>query len=94
MRIEQAFRQFHGDNPAVYSQLVTMAKTLKQRGYQHYGMKGLFEVLRWERAITTTGSEFKLNNNYTSYYARLIMQKEPFLRGFFRIRKFSPQVIE
>lgn len=94
MQIKLAFRQFHHDNPHVYRRLVQLARQLKNYGHDTYGMKGLFEVLRWQHAIKTKGSEFKLNNNYTSMYARLIMQKEDDLNGFFRIRKFSPQVIE
>jgi hypothetical protein len=94
MRIAIAFRQFHYDNPHVYHALVMLARNLKKKGHQTYGMKSLFEVLRWEYAMKTTGSAFKLNNNYTSMYARLIMQNEPDLQEFFRIRKFSPQIIE
>jgi len=44
-------------------------------------------VLRWERAMKTTDqTEWKLNNNYTSRYARLIMEQEPDLEGFFVTR--------
>jgi hypothetical protein len=93
-RITRKFREFHEANPEVYAKLVDLAVQLKHRGRKSYGMKSLFEVMRWHRAMTTTGSEFKLNNNYTALYARLIMHNEPRLEGFFRTRESSEQVIE
>lgn len=94
MSIAQAFTQFHSDNPHVYKALVKLARDLKRNGHETYGMKGLFEVLRWQHAIKTKGSIFKLNNNYTSMYARLIMRKELGLKGFFKIRESSPHIFE
>jgi len=93
-RIGRKFIKFHNDNLDVYIELVNLALQLKRLGYDKYGMKGLFEVLRWQRSIQTVGSKFKLNNNYTSYYARLIMSRDPRLRGFFRLRESSFQEIE
>lgn len=92
--ITRRFREFHEANPEVYVRLVNLADKLRGRGRESYGMKSLFEVLRWHRAMETTGSDFKLNNNYTALYARLIMCNESRLQGFFRTRESSPQVIE
>jgi hypothetical protein len=37
--------------------------------------------------MTTAGDdEFKVNNDYAAYYARLIMWQEPDLGGFFQLR--------
>ncbi len=85
--ITRRFWKFHRENPGVYVELVNMAHRLRGRGYGSYGMKSLFEVLRWERAIKTVGSVFKLNNNYTSLYARLIMSDVPMLGSFFKVRQ-------
>ena len=49
-------------------------------------MKQIFEVIRWEYDLKTTG-DFKLNNNYTAWYARLVMERNPSLDGFFQLRK-------
>ena len=83
---KKRFEEFHHKNPDVYRRLVKMALELASRGYQTYGMKGLFEVLRWEEALRTNGSVFKLDNNFTAYYARRIMLVEPRLKGFFKTR--------
>jgi hypothetical protein len=84
--IDEAFADFHAAHPEVYTQLVRMARQSK------VGMKMLFEVLRWERIIQGLPDEtemFKLNNNYTSRYARLIMSENEFLVGMFEIRELK-----
>ena len=83
---ELKFLEFHKANPHVYKRLVEMALELAVKGHQRYGIAGLFEVLRWETAISTTESTFKLCNNHRAYYARLIMENVPRLRRFFVIR--------
>lgn len=84
--IERAFREFHCDNPKVYHELVRLARRLHIRGRKHYGIKALFEVVRYDLALETTDAEFKLNNNFTALYARLIMREIPDLAGFFETR--------
>ena len=92
--ITKKFRQFHAANPHTYDELKDLAIQLQVRGYKRYGMKGLFEVLRLQTAMKTRGSTFKLNNNYTALYARLLMHNEPRLQGFFSLRESRTQVIE
>lgn len=87
--LDQQFIEFHQQNPRVYTLLVDMARQLRKRGHRKAGMKMLFEVLRWQHMMKTADphSDFKLNNNYHSRYARLIMQREPDLKGFFEVRE-------
>ena len=84
--LERAFQEFHEKNPGVYSEIRDAALDLKRAGRDVYGIKSLIEVVRWHRNITTRGDEFKINNNYAPYYARLIMSREPELEGFFNLR--------
>ena len=85
--IEDQFEAFHGANPMVYDMLRDMAFELKRAGVKRWGIAGLFEVMRRDYALRTKGGKFKLNNNYRSHYARLLMATEPELDGFFEIRK-------
>lgn len=85
--IEEAFHAFHAANPHVYWELVLLARQARRRGVRRIGIGMLFEVLRWRVALRTGGDEFKLNNNYRSYYARLIMLNEPDLVGVFETRQ-------
>ena len=86
--IERAFWEFHAANPHVYDRLVHLTRDLMRRGRRKIGIGMLFEVLRWHHLSTVGDADgFKLNNNYRSYYARLIMSIEPDLDGIFEIRR-------
>ena len=85
--IQEQFAQFHRENPHVYRGLVRLARIAKSEGRERYGIKALFEVLRWYDMVQTKSDEFRLNNNYTALYARLIMRREPDLKGFFELRE-------
>lgn len=89
--IEEAFDRFHQANAWVYPTLVALARDLVASGRKRIGIKMLFEVLRWHyyRSTTDEASDFKINNNYAPYYARLIMENEPDLAGVFSIRKLT-----
>jgi len=83
--IGERFHAFHGANPQVLDALVSLCLDVKRRGRKRWSTKGAFEVLRWS-SLRTTGDDFKLNNNFTSLYARLIPMVEPELAGFFATR--------
>lgn len=91
--MDLAFRRFHAENPHVYERLKRLAFKLKVRGVERYGMKALWEVLRYEEALETNApaSSFRLNNNYTASYARLLMAQEEDLEGFFELRERMTQ---
>ena len=86
--IEEQFNAFHETNPVVLDELIELADELLLHGYNRGSMKMLFEVLRWERMLKTDdpSSEFKLNNNYTSHYARLVARTHPRFEEFFETR--------
>lgn len=77
---------FHRENPQVYQQLRASALALLDAGQRHHSIKGLFEVLRYNAKLRTNGKPYKLNNNHTAFYARLLMNREPRLNGFFYLR--------
>ena len=84
--IQERFEQFHEENPNVYDLVVKFSRQMANRRNQ-CGMKMIWERVRWETAITTNDPEFKLNNNYTAHYARLVMRNEKDLEGFFKTRE-------
>jgi hypothetical protein len=87
-RLQEEFATFHLNNPKVYESLVRLARKAKAAGKTKCGIGMLFEVARWEFWLTTEkAGGWKLNNNLRSRYARLIMQQEEDLEGFFDIRE-------
>lgn len=86
--IAERFQEFHKLNGHVYVALVMLAREFREKtGRRHIGMKMLWEKLRYEFGIRTSGeSDYSLNNDYTALYARLIMQQEADLAGAFETR--------
>jgi len=88
--LDERFQKFHEQNGWVYTALVRLARETLAAGRTRCGIKMLFEVLRWQWELATiSDDEFRLNNNHTSRYARLIMSREPDLEGFFEIRELK-----
>lgn len=86
--LEEDFSRFHAANPHVYQALRQVALHAARRG-RKVGIKAIYERVRWEYQVETSRQEdaYKLNNNYTSRYARLLMENEPDLAGFFETRR-------
>lgn len=93
---ERAFEEFHKENPWVFDRLVSMCRALKARGFRRYSIWPLMGSLRYQFDLKTGGDvvtvaggttlRVKLNNNYTPYYSRKIMNDCPDLHGFFETR--------
>jgi hypothetical protein len=81
------FEAFHRANPHVYRLLDRLAHDwIASTGRHKLGIGALFERARWELALQTTDPDFKLNNDYRAFYARLLMLNHPELRGLFDLR--------
>ena len=85
--MEHNFRKFDRENPYVYETLRRLAYQAKKAGRKKIGMKMLYERARWEFYINSTEREYKLNNNYTAFYARKLMDENPELEGMFETRR-------
>ena len=85
--IPERFEQFHRDNPHVYDILVRLAREwVTTTGRHKIGIATLYERVRWEIATTTSDADYKLNDAYRAYYARLIMLFEKDLSEIFEVR--------
>lgn len=85
--IERAFWRFHAENPYVYELICRFVDEAIGKGRRKLSMKLLFERIRWYVSIETSGPDFKLNNNFTAYYARLWLHEHPERPGFFETRR-------
>lgn len=89
--IAERFERFHRNNPHVYAALVRLAREAKAVGHRKIGIKMLVEVARWQLSMRTVGEEFKIPNDYTAHYARMIMEREADLDGMFELRKLRSE---
>ncbi|HOS93621.1 MAG TPA: hypothetical protein PLQ54_09935 [Armatimonadota bacterium] len=88
MTIQHQFEQFDRENPHVYDKLVGLAiEWLDQNA--SVGMKMLWERLRWEFGVQTTEEAPRLNNNYTSRYARKLLADFPEWGGRIKTRELQ-----
>lgn len=86
--IQERFLRYHAEHPEVYTGICLLARKALARGHRQFGIARIWEVLRWEYyVIGDSKEEYKLCNNYRSRYARLIMEQEPELAGFFTTRE-------
>ena len=87
--LDARFATWTLDNPGVYHLAVKLAFQMKAAGFRTYGMKTIFEVIRWHHDLANKGELFKLNNSYASRLARLIELDEPALKTFFKTRRLK-----
>lgn len=86
--LAEQFEEFHADNPHVYTVLVYLARQWIRLTDRHkIGIGALYERARWEIAVQTNDPDFRLNNNFRAFYARLIMRDEPGLDDLFDLRR-------
>jgi hypothetical protein len=84
--MRRTFDAYHSDNPHVFTQLAGLALSVYAAGRRRLSINALFERLRWETMLSTTGDDYKLNNSYRADYARMLMREYPQLAGFFETR--------
>lgn len=80
------FCSYHSANPQVYEAFKKFTLRTIKKGFKNYSAKGIFELVRWHSGITADNDVFKVNNNYTSFYARLFEKDYPDHEGYFRKR--------
>ncbi|MDP9101629.1 MAG: hypothetical protein M3N21_05730 [Actinomycetota bacterium] len=90
--LTERFAAFHTANPHVYRALHSLASRrwtsdLRAGRRPHVGVAALYEALRWEQALRTTGETWRLNNSYRAFYARLLIAARPEWAGFIDTRE-------
>ena len=86
MSINDEFIAFNTNNPEVWVMFRDFTFQLISAGRKRFGAKAIFERIRWEKILTTSDKDFKINNNYCAYYARMFMNIYPEYLKFFRVR--------
>lgn len=84
--IGEAFAEFHAENPAVYQMFKKYFFELYTSGARKTSAKLITERVRWESMIKTNGEPYKINNNFTSYYARLFIKDFSSFKDCFETR--------
>ncbi|GLF98042.1 hypothetical protein [Streptomyces yaizuensis] len=83
LTITEQFVAFDQENPWVYSTLERLVSERLATGASRIGVKALFEALRWQLPHGISG----LNNNFTSLYARKLIEHHPGWASVFELRR-------
>ena len=86
MAHEEGFSVFHTNNPKVYELFRKFTLEVINRGYEHYSADAIMHRVRWETNVVKCHRQFKINNNFVTFYARLFMAEFPQHEGFFETR--------
>lgn len=69
------FFQYHMENPRIWKNFERVALREIQAGKQRVGAKAIIEEMRKEHELEKRNGEFKINNTYAPYYARMFIVK-------------------
>ena len=84
---DAAAGEFDKQNPEVWGLFRKYALQALDSGRKRMGAKMIFERIRWYSTVETSTVDFKLNNNYTAYYARKFNLVHPGRMDFFATRE-------
>ena len=86
--LQAEFDRYHQENPKVYEAFKRLTFQLINAGRENFSASAVVERIRWGVSIGEYGpDDFKINNNYRAFYARLFHVEHPNHDGFFRTRK-------
>jgi len=81
------FHRFHEANPAVYNAIVSMSKQVRSKGLKKWSVRSAFHVLRYVSVNVDAGNDYKINDNFSPFYSRMIQARVPELSEFFVNKK-------
>jgi hypothetical protein len=88
--IQERFEAFDAAHPDVYATFALMAGQLRAAGKTRIGAKRILEVIRYEH--DTSGKDtsgWKINNSFSSRFARKLIQSDPTYAPYFETRELK-----
>jgi hypothetical protein len=79
------FVDHHRKNPEIWREFERFTLRAVRAGRQRLGAKAIMERVRWETEVEG-GVDWKCNNSYTAYYARMFAAKYPEAKNMFEFR--------
>ncbi len=85
--LAEKFETFDRENPKVWELFDRYAHELLEKGITHWSADNILHKIRFETAIETNDPNYKINNNYSAFYARKFVRIYPIHKDFFEFRK-------
>jgi hypothetical protein len=87
LSIQERFETFDLAHPEVYAAFLEIAQQLLASGHRHYSSDAIMHVVRFHRDVNRArDGVFKINDHYSSRYARKLMATDSRFSGFFSTR--------
>ena len=84
----EKFRDWYPSNIHVINAFEKEAFYLLTRGRrERYSIYTIREKLRWDSLVSESGKDYKLNNNFSPFIARILMFMNPEMEGMFSTRR-------
>jgi hypothetical protein len=83
----QKFLDFDAENPKIWDMFCLFSQQLIHAGWDRYSADAILHRVRWETAVRGVNDQFKINNNYSAFYARKFREHYPEYEEFFETRK-------
>ena len=85
---QRKFRRYLKKNPEIWRLFETFTFDRIKKGHSKYSADSILHRIRWEAPVKkTSDSDYKINNNISSYMARHFIRKHPRHNSFFDIRR-------
>lgn len=86
--IASRFERFHAAHPEVYAMFVKFARQAKAAGRERFSADAILHRVRWETLVNPQKDEsYRVNDHFSSRYARKLIQEDASFAGFFELRK-------
>jgi hypothetical protein len=80
--------KFHIANPGIYELFKKFALHLiEDKSQKKISSKLIINRIRWEIYVETTGKDYRINDAFTAYYARLFVNDFPQYRNTIELRE-------
>lgn len=87
--LQERFEEFHAENPKIYKLFKKYAKDALKRGHTKLSGWFIVNIIRWEEGVDSTGSGFKIQNDYIALYTRKFIEDHPKHAEFFNIKRMT-----
>lgn len=94
-QVIDAFGKYHKANPVVWEHFKKFAMEIRATKRKRYSAWTIINRIRWEHDIGVHSEDFKINNNYIAFYARILIHTNPEFKDFFELRALKkPREVE
>ena len=84
---KQEWWEWHQRNPSVWHYFEKFTKEALAKGVTKMSHWLIINRIRWEVAISTSGGDFKISNDYIAFYARMWNALHPAHKDLFTTKK-------